>query len=239
MVFFSKKENGFILIEMFMLMWRKHFRLTPLLLLFASISFEGCTSVMEPELTISEQKTEFLTNPMGIETQNPHFSWIMNSASRSQGQTAYRILVASTISNLNSNIGDIWDSGKVTSDMSVSVRYLGRALASGERCHWKVQVWDKGNVASRWSENAWFEMGLLEASDWGGDWIGASEEGSIQLRKQFTLDKPVARARVYLVGLGCNALHINGNRIGDKVHAIHAYNAKSCYYSIYDVTSNL
>ena len=40
---------------------------------------------------------------------------------------------------------------------------------------WKVRIWDQNGQASPWSEPARWSMGLLEASDWKGKWIGETE----------------------------------------------------------------
>ena len=89
-------------------------------------------------------------------------------------QPAYHVLVATSEKQLQANGGDKWDSGKVKSDQSVNVEYQGKALTSGEKCYWKVRVWDKQGAPSTWSQPGSFEMGLLEQSDWKGQWIGVS-----------------------------------------------------------------
>ena len=72
-------------------------------------------------------------------------------------------------------------------------RYEGAALESNERCWWTVRVWDGGGRASDFSAAAKFSMGLLEASDWQGRWIGAADRtiSAPLLRLDFTLDRPV------------------------------------------------
>ena len=118
-------------------------------------------------------------------------------------QSAYQILVASSEEKLNANIGDKWDSGKVASDQSVNVVYEGSALATGEKCYWKVRCWDKDDRASVYSTSATFEMGLLKENDWEGKWIGADTSISAPLlRKEFEIAKEVKSARVYISGLG-------------------------------------
>jgi len=119
----------------------------------------------------SELKCEFRDNPLGIENANPELSWILYSEKRGQMQNAYRILVASSEENLKRNIGDLWDSHKVISGQSVHILYKGRKLSSGLHCFWKVRVWDKEDKKSDWSEQASWEMGLLNPEDWKAKWI--------------------------------------------------------------------
>ena len=169
-------------------------------------------------VTPAELWCEYAVDPVGIDVPEPRFSWILSSSRRGQGQSAYRILVASSGEALNNDVGDKWDSGVVASDASVNVPYAGAALASGERCCWKVRVWDARSAASAWSASACFEMGLLYPGDWSGLWIGAeSDLAAPLLRKEFTLEQPVATARLYLCGLGLCELSINGARVGDRV----------------------
>ena len=106
----------------------------------------------------------------------------------------------------------------VASDRSVNVAYAGAALSSGERCFWKVRVWDGRGAASAWSAGASFEMGLLDPGDWNGTWISAEADlAAPLLRKEFILEQAVAKARLYLSGLGLYELSINGARVGDRV----------------------
>ena len=61
-------------------------------------------------------------------------------------------------------------------------------------------------------------MGILGESDWGGEWIGADAAISAPLlRKEFTLDKEIKSARIYISGLGWYELYINGKKVGDHV----------------------
>jgi alpha-L-rhamnosidase len=117
-------------------------------------------------------RCEYLANPLGIDAVHPRLSWIMQSPERGQKQTAYQILVAGSLDNLQQDIGDLWDSGKVVSDQSIHIHYQGRALSSHTQCYWKVRVWDKSNQPTAWSDTATWSMGLLSPSDWKAQWIG-------------------------------------------------------------------
>lgn len=116
-------------------------------------------------------RCEALENPLGVDAEPPALSWIVTADGRDQMQAAYRILVASTPEKLAAKEGDLWDSGKVASDQTLHLPYAGRALASGQFCHWKVMVWDDLDSPSAWSEPSFWCMGLLEPGDWKGEWI--------------------------------------------------------------------
>lgn len=114
-------------------------------------------------------RCEYIENPLGLDTPTPHLSWQSDSTERNWSQSAYQVLVASSIERLAGP--DIWDSGKVDSGESVGIVYRGRALESGKRYYWRVRTWDAAGNRSESSEPAWWEMGLLEAADWHGKWI--------------------------------------------------------------------
>lgn len=116
-----------------------------------------------------------MQQPLGIDDALPALSWTIQDDRRGVVQQAYRVLVASSEELLAQNKGDLWDSDEVASDQSHLVNYAGQALVSRQRCFWKVfvkTVAADGKPASGvWSSPSWWEMGLLNPSDWQGSWI--------------------------------------------------------------------
>ena len=112
-------------------------------------------------ITPAGLRTEHAVNPLGIDVEKPRLSWRMEADRPGAMQTAYQIEVAG-----------MWDSGKVKSDVSVSIPYGGKALESGKTYHWRVRVWDEKGEPSPWSEAARWTMGKLRAEDWSAKWIG-------------------------------------------------------------------
>ncbi|MDD2525864.1 MAG: alpha-rhamnosidase, partial [Bacteroidales bacterium] len=105
-------------------------------------------------------KTENLVNPIGIGDANPRFSWIDTSLERGWIQSAYQIIVASSEADIETNTGDMWNSGKVASLAQSGIKYAGSPLQPGTKYWWKVRVYDqRGNVSS-YSSAATFETGL-------------------------------------------------------------------------------
>lgn len=196
-------------------------------------------------LKILNLKCNYLKNPIGVETPNPLFSWMLQSNERGQYQKAYRIKVASSLEFLNTDLPDFWDTGKVESDLSIHIPYSGKILESRQKVFWIVCVWDSSNKESVWSEVATFEMGLLNKEDWKAKWIGSPNGGTEItkavpapiLRKAIQLKEKVVSARVYLCGLGYYELYINGRKIGDEVlsTAFTRYD-ETVLYNTYDVT---
>ncbi|HEY1663942.1 MAG TPA: family 78 glycoside hydrolase catalytic domain [Verrucomicrobiae bacterium] len=117
---------------------------------------------------------EHLTNPIGIGSQTPRFSWKLRSSRTGEGQTAWQIRAASSLAGLTAASPDLWDSGKIISDQSVLVPWNGKILDSRSHVCWQVRIWDKDGQPTAWSEPAWFELGLLDtATNWHGQWITA------------------------------------------------------------------
>ncbi len=278
----------------------------------------------------SDLRCEYLIDPIGLDVSLPRLSWKLTATeplSRGARQSGYQILVASSPELLAQDKGDVWDSGKTSTDNTVNIPFDGRRLVSRQELFWKVRVWDgKGNPTA-WSEAARWEMGLLKLGDWQAKWIDTSaatagttrgemkilqasyevEKGkdakdvtdiitrmlkdnslslrvgneilggdpapnqfkqlrvsytidgekheaiaaenttlnipeSVEpancLRRDFTLGKPIAKARLYATALGLYELHLNGRRVGDHLLAPgwtdYSHRVR---YQAYDVTA--
>src|SRR5712671_1900406 len=123
-------------------------------------------------VTAGQLRCEHLENPQGIDAAQPRLSWMLQSNEHGVKQAAYQIIVASSAEKLKSDHGDLWDSGKVSSDKSVLVAYAGKPPASRAECFWKVRVWDGSGKPGKWSQPAKWTMGILDANDWHAKWIG-------------------------------------------------------------------
>lgn len=192
-----------------------------------------------------------LVNPLGIDTKAPRLSWQISTEERNVKQTAYQILVASTVEKLANNEGDLWNSGKINSSASIFNQYGGKELNSRQQCFWKAKVWT--NVGeSEWSANQFWTMGLLYYKDWPKGWIGFdrafpwdniktdSRLSARYFRKEFDVKKKIKSATASIVGLGLYELYINGQKVGKDVLAPSATDyTKNVKYNTYDVTSQL
>ena len=129
-------------------------------------------------LQVTGQKVENLCNPIGVGTSIPRLSWSscsISDISYNKIQSAYQILVASSVKTLQENNGDLWDSGKVISDQSLYVKYAGCPLKSFQHCYWKVRVWDENDVVGPWSTVGTWIQGVIDEKDWSAQWIGQPE----------------------------------------------------------------
>src|SRR5690349_5762782 len=121
-------------------------------------------NMVTSSLRVRNLRCDYQLNPLGIESKEPCLSWQLASDQRSAAQAAYQIQV-------RDGQEDLWDSEKVFSDQSLHIPYRGPTLNSRQRCIWRVRVWDNNDRSSDWSESAWWEMGLLHATDWQAQWI--------------------------------------------------------------------
>ena len=82
---------------------------------------------------------EFLRNPsLGyINTPFPNFSWIVNGL---DSQKTYQILVSTSQKKLDAGVGDLWDSGKITTEQSVNITYKGQPLNPNSSYFWSVRI---------------------------------------------------------------------------------------------------
>ncbi len=128
-------------------------------------------------MTVANLSCEHGENPLGLDIEQPHLSWILQSDERGDRQTAYQIVVASSEAVLNKDAGDLWDSGKVISDDTIQIPFAGKPLKSSEQVFWKVRVWDADDKVSKWSPSATWTMGVLKESEWSAHWISAEGAG--------------------------------------------------------------
>ena len=179
-------------------------------------------------------RTEYLVNPIGIDIRHPRLMWNCDGGTK---QTAYRIVA-------KSDGETVWDSGKVASE-SMHADYTNH-LASRQRVEWGVTLWDENDAECKSSETAFFETGLLSASDFTAKWISGNYR--VNKKKRYPVDcfkkefsaHNVAKARLYITACGLYEAMINGKRVGDFVLAPgHTDYTKRIQLQTYDVTELL
>ena len=181
-------------------------------------------------------KTEYLSNPIGIDSKSPRLHWNCEGGIK---QTAYQI-----IAKVNGKI--VWNSGKVESSAMTHIPYGGPELHSRQRINWSVKLWDENGEGGEIS-HSFFEMGLLNASDWKAKWITGnykvkkSERYPVDcFRKNLSVTGEVESARLYITACGLYEAKVDGRRIGDFVLAPgHTDYRKRVQYQTYDVTEML
>ena len=201
-------------------------------------------------------QTEHLIEALGLGITTPRFFWHCEGG---RTQTAYRIVA-------RRGNETVWDSGKVQSASMTHIPYKGKALASRDRIDWTVTLWDEKDMPGEEAES-WFEMGLLELSDWRAEWISGDYKPNKKVRypvdcsrKIFSIKKPavddalgetmrtlteaaavfVKKARLYASARGVYDVTLNGKRIEDFILAPGMTDyRKRIQYQTYDVTALL
>lgn len=117
---------------------------------------------------LTSLKVEYEETPLGIDVENPRFSWQMTSSKRGQSQSAYQIIVYNTTDQK-----EVWNSGKIVSDISLNIEYNGKSLKPLTKYKWRLNVWNQNEELL--SNESWFETGLMNTSisAWSAaKWIG-------------------------------------------------------------------
>jgi alpha-L-rhamnosidase len=200
-----------------------------------------CSNILSQVISLKDLTVEHKKNPVGIDATQPRFSWKIEGSVRKLEQSAYSLRVATNDKFSNGKI--VWESGKVWSGQSVLVSYDGPALKAGQRYFWQVRIWDNHKNETKWSETAFWEMGIISPMGWNAKWIELEGDTlryspSPHFRKEFHLNKPVSKASIYVTSHGYYELHLNGKKVGDQVltPGWTAY-GKRLQYQVYDVTN--
>ncbi len=227
-------------------------RIIPLLLMAAL--FAACGSKVE----ITNLTVEMQDGSMPLATATPRFSWNYEATVDNVIQTSYRIIVASSEEKARRGEGDLWDSQTVDTSQMLYIPYAGTPLKSRDRCWWRVYTTvTYGAPASRRHEETlespiqYFEISLLDRSDWHARWIGRDyEDDKIEghtevparyLRHEFQLRQGIDHARLYISGLGQYQAFFNGQEVApDELlkPALSDY-TRRVYFNAYDVTDLL
>lgn len=183
-------------------------------------------------------RCEYRQNPLGVTAPYPRLSWEIPPG-RGAEQTAWQVMVSDDSAALARGRADVWNSGKADGAASIQIPYSGEPLYPAKKYYWKVRYWNGKGKRSRWSEIAWWQMGLPESQHWqGAQWIayedipasevrvpavhgagkaawGPGKNTLPLLRKTFTVSKPLKQATIFISGLGHFDMFLNGQKHGD------------------------
>lgn len=178
-------------------------------------------------------QTEYLKDPMGIDCTTPRLFW---NCEGGKTQTAYQIAAKDDVGQT------LWNSEKVPSS-SMHAQWAGAALHSRVAVVWQVRLWDETDTPGPWSEQASFELGLLNAVDWAAQWLTGNYTPKKKqrypvdcFRTDFTA-QTVQKARLYITACGVYEAKLSGQRVGNYILApgITDYKRR-IQYQTYDVT---
>ena len=134
---------------------------------------ENYTKTQTPEeyTNIVDLLCDMRRDPLGIDISSPYLSWKLSSTKRGQKQTAFRIVVSSSLENFNNGIYDVWDHSENSSAMGIN--YAGAALEPRSEYFWTVFVTDKDGNTIVPNTVARFETALFGDFGDNNHWISA------------------------------------------------------------------
>ena len=131
--------------------------------------------LLHAQTGLTDLQTEYLPQPLAVETTTPRFRWRMTTVANRQNahQTAYQITVTDEKGE------PVWDSGKVTAETALNIPYAGTPLQPRTRYDWSVTIWaEDGSTATGASrfETA-LTLGGRSQTHWNdAQWIGGGAE---------------------------------------------------------------
>lgn len=208
-------------------------------------------------------QTESQDHPIGLDCEEPRFSWELHSDRKNIFQEAYQIRIA------DCNGNSIADSGKIESDENVLITVDNFHPEPMQRYNVSVRVWN--NIQETAETEDWFETGKL-GTGWNSGWVEPEQKPTEDSSKGKTMNrqtlfnnpykdgnrdfsefqpvqyiripfestkKPVT-ARIYATAHGLYRLSLNGSRVADceMTPDLMAYD-KILMYQTYDVTEKI
>ena len=182
-------------------------------------------------------RTEHMHNPIGIDASHPMLSWCCEDGIR---QTAFQIIA-------RKDGETVWDSGIRKTDR-MYCRY-DATPRSRDRITWQVRLWDETDRIGPWSDEAAFELGITDVSEWEAAWIDPetqkqdiSCDDAINRKAKTAWDQekqkepfsphlpasylrkvftadPGRKNRLYITCKGVYKAYLNGEAVGDYVLA--------------------
>lgn len=185
------------------------------LILIWTILLMACNN-RKDSIILIDLRTEHMNVPIGIDTQEPRFSWKIDADAPVEIQSAYRIFVDTDSTEVANGKGAFWEV-QYESD-SALITYRGKPLQPYTKYFWGAQVTSSDGQKSKIALSS-FETGMMKTSNWQGKWITDVQDVNLKpapyFRKEFKPQKKVEKARAYITAAGLYELYINGERIGD------------------------
>lgn len=186
-------------------------------------------------------QTEHLTNPIGIDTKQPRFTWRVLDFGKTTHLSGYTFLVGSDSTAVAKGHGDQWQH-QGHDDSAVHV-YAGKPLKPFTKYFCRVRLTGTNNQ-SLTSPVETFETGMMSQYNWKGNWISDTRDIHLKpaayFRKGFNINKQIAAAKIYIAVAGLYELSINGERVGDHMlDPMYTRFDRRNLYVTYDITDQL
>ncbi len=179
-------------------------------------------------------KTEYLTNPTGIDFRFPRITWEIQGAEK---QSAFQITA-------KTDRGEKFDSGKIQSS---EMTFKMPEFPMKSKVVYNLTVWDENDNKGE-TVQAFYEMGLAK-KDWKAKWITTEKDINPEelqpasyFKQEFDLTEEDVRkkCRLYATAHGCYQLKINDTVIEEFLFApgVSQYD-KRLQYQTYDIARYL
>ena len=185
-------------------------------------------------MRVYDAKVNHMTNPVGFFMDGVSFSWKVDEA-RGKAQKAARVRVAA-----DEKMQEIlFDSGM--DEQADSLAYpVELALEPRTRYFWQVTVLSDAEEEAD-SEVQWFETSKM-SEEWTGKWLtcDSTEKRHPIFSKEIAPAKEMAKARLYVTGLGLYEAYIDGKKVGDEYLTPYSNNYNRwVQYQTYDITDQI
>ena len=220
-------------------------------------------------ISVYQPTCEYRVNPPVVSIATPRFGWRITAEATGISQTAYQIEIYQATGKKTGRIWNsgrvksdqsqqVPYQGKATLKAGEKYRWRVRIWDNkGNRTEWSEpgtfrMAPDNLEAGAEWigairREEAHIPQGrnyhgVKPSSEEGKRWQQTHplSRRSILLRREFSFDKEIAEAVVYVSGLGHYELSINGQKIGDSMfNPMWSDYDKTVYYNVYDVTRQL
>ena len=190
-------------------------------------------------MRIINGRVNHLVNPVGYQLPHLSFSWVTEEAQGKKQSAAQIVIYADPECQ-----EVLYDTGKREDISSLSCN-IDLEIKPRTRYYWKVRIFSDLRESAE-SDVNYFETGLMD-EPWKGLWVGCddSEKRHPVFHKTIAPEgiqqgKKIARARLYICGLGLYAAFIDGQRVGDEFLTPYCNNYdRWIQYQTYDVTQML
>ncbi len=228
--------------------------------------FTICSCNLKSNLSIQSTTCEYQSSPLLINTLRPRFGWELISKENNTKQSAYSIEITDSknikiwnsgkrISNQSQHIeysgeeglvpGEkyawrvrVWDEKEKPSEWSVTNTFRIVPTDIEANVRWIGAITKKESGIPQGRHYHLFSISAEDTKKWQN--TNPLSRRSIYLRKEYTADKPVKDAIIYISGLGHYELSLNGEKIGDSYFSpLWSDYDKTVYYNTYDVTEEI
>ncbi|PKD20382.1 alpha-rhamnosidase [Salegentibacter salinarum] len=204
--------------------------------------FVSCQKEKPKNVKVASLTSEYLKNPIGLDTEKPRFRWKLETGDQEVLQENYEIYVGTDSVEVSNGKGNFWQSGELADGSNLAI-YDGEPLKPFTKYYWSVRIGVENSKINAISEVASFETGIMNET-WKGSWITDGEDMDLKpapyFRKEIDITKEVKKATAYITAAGLFELHINGDKIGNnRLDPTYTRYDKRNLYVTHDVTKQI